>query len=77
MFTFTLNIFYTYFITVAAINFLPKKLGISCMHKILKDINFTKNAWNNDKLTIKIKYFLKTGINHLLHCAKKKHKVGE
>lgn len=47
------------------------------MHKILKDINFTKNAWNNDKLTIKIKYFLKTGINHLLHCAKKKHKVGE
>lgn len=43
------------------------------MHKILKDINFTKNAWNNDKLTIKIKYFLKTGIlNHLLHCAKKK-----
>lgn len=45
------------------------------MHKILKDINFTKNAWNNDKLTIKIKYFLKTGINHLLHCAKKSTKL--
>lgn len=45
------------------------------MHKILKDINFTKNAWNNDKLTIKIKYFLKTGINHLLHCDKKSTKL--
>lgn len=45
------------------------------MHKILKDINFTKNAWNNDKLTIKIKYFLKTCINHLLHCAKKGTKL--
>lgn len=45
------------------------------MHKILKDINFTKNAWNNDKLTIKIKYFLKTGINHLLHCANKSTKL--